>query len=241
MKYLLVVAMLLNISFAVQLTPMSQKISTDKDRNVLFEVINSSATLAASEFEALRITGHDENGVEIREETENLVVYPPQFIIKEKTSKKVRVSYRKKGFPKKQEVYRIIARELPIKVKEDKQSTKIKAGVKFIFTYEGLLYVGGDDTDAILDVVKVNDSKATLKAKVKNIGNMSSFVFVTTYNIVVRTNKGKVTLDKSYFEKFQGLRILPDESFVFNILKIKKLKGTKVKSITFEKKLLGKK
>ena len=235
MKYVVLITMLLEMAFAVQLTPMAQKITSAKNRNVVFDVINAEKRLAASEFEVLRITGHTADGKEIREDTDHVVIYPPQFIIKAQASKKVRVSYRKKALPALQEVYRVISRELPIKVEEVKADDKVKAGVKFLFTYEGLLFVGGDQKVSALDVSFKSNKKNSVEFNVKNLGNMSEFVSATSYKMVLKTSKGNVTLDKSYFGKFNGLRLLPNETFVFKASKIKKLKGATVTGVTLTK------
>ena len=232
MKYFVFLLILVQFGFAVQLSPMAHKIRSEKSRNVVFNVINTQDRLAASEFEVYRITGHTADGVEVREETDNVVVYPPQFIIKKQTVKKVRVSYRSKKIPLQQEVYRVVAKELPIKVEEEQTKEGVKAGVKFIFSYEGLLFVGGDQKPVKMEVGNVENSSKEAIVSVKNLGNMSEYVGPKAYEMKVYTDKGTVVLDKSYLRDFAGLRILPNETFDFRIQKIKKLKGLKVNKVT---------
>ncbi len=234
MKYLITGLFLIQSLLAVQLSPMTNEINTIKKRNVTYIVKNSDADMAAAECKILKVVGHEKSGKEIREETDEVVLYPTQFVLQPKETKGIRVNYTKSVLPKKEQVYRVLANQLALNLKEKPKGTKVKAGMKFIFSYEGLLFVGGEGEPQVHANI-AGDQKDRLMVTIHNSGGKSSFVHPEHYIFTAVTDKGPVHLSKEALAKFSGVRLLPDESFTFTVDKIFALKDRVVRSITVQK------
>lgn len=231
MKYAILVLILAQSLFSVQLTPITQRIDSVKSRNLTFTVKNIDKDMAAAECSILKVVGHDKDGKEIREETDDVVIYPSQFVLQEKESKGIRVNYTKSSLPKKEVVYRVLATQLALKLKEESKGSKVKGAMKFIFSYEGLLFVGAKEEKAKISSTLENISKDSFSIRLHNYGIASHFVHVNHFDFTIETQTGSVQLSEKDFGKFGGIRLLPDESFVVTLSKTEKLQGKTLKSI----------
>ncbi len=235
MKYFLVGALLVQALVAVQLTPMTYEIKSIKKRNITYSVKNTEKELAAAECKVLKVVGHDKQGREIREETQDVVLYPSQLVLQPLETKGIRVNYTRNSLPKKEAVYRVLATQLALNLQEDAARKDVKAGMKFIFSYEGLLFVGGTSVNKRLITEVHEDRPNSLALDMTNSSTKSSFVHVKHYDFIAHTNKGEVKLAAKDFGKFGGIRLLPDETFRLHIAKSGSLKGLTVKTIVVEK------
>ena len=220
---------------AVQLTPMTYEIKSIKKRNITYSVKNTEKKLAAAECKILKVVGHDKEGREIREETQDVVLYPSQFVLQPEETKGIRVNYTKNKLPEKEAVYRVLATQLALNLKEETTGKDIKAGMKFIFSYEGLLFVGGSSVKKNLDTKVHDDQPSSLLLDMTNSSTKSTFVHVKHYSFVAHTNKGEVTLTDKDFGKFGGIRLLPDETFTLKINKNHALKDLTVTTLVVQK------
>lgn len=236
MKYILVGFFLLQFLFSVQLTPMTHDIVSMKKRNVTYNVINTEKKLAAAECKVFKVIGHDKKGLEIREETQAVVLYPSQFILQPLERKSIRLNYTGLKLPQKQEVYRVVANELALNLKEAKKGTKIEAGMKFIFSYEGLLFVGGSFEGARISTKVYDDGKESVVFDMTNTSSMSHYIHMKHFDFMVQTDRGEVKLQKDDFGAFGGIRLLPDETFTVKLNKKGTLKNLKVLSIVIKEK-----
>ena len=236
MKYIIIGVLLAQSLFSVQLTPITQRIDSSKSRNITFTVKNTDKDMAAAECSILKVIGHDKNGAEIREETDDVVVYPSQFVLQEKESKGIRVNYTKSALPEKEAVYRVLATQLALNLKEQSQGAKVKGAMKFIFSYEGLLFVGKNEDKAIITSTLEEISKDSFSIKMRNDGIASHFVHVNHFDFKIQTDDGELLLKEKDFGKFGGIRLLPDESFVLTLSKNESFKSKKFTSITITSK-----
>jgi len=232
MKYAILVLILAQSLFSVQLTPITQRIDSPKSRNLTFTVKNIDKDMAAAECSILKVVGHDENGVEIREETDDVVIYPSQFVLQEQESKGVRVNYTKSTLPQKEAVYRVLATQLALNLKEESKGSKVKGAMKFIFSYEGLLFVGAKEEKPNITSTLENVSKSNISIKMHNNGVASHFIHVNHFDFTIETATTSIKLTEKDFGKFGGIRLLPDESFVVTLDKNEQLQGKTLKSIT---------
>ncbi len=232
MKYAILVLLLAQTLFSVQLTPITQRIDSAKSRNLTFTIKNIDKDMAAAECKILKVVGHDKNGVEIREETDDVVVYPSQFVLQENESKGVRVNYTKSALPQKESVYRVLATQLALNLKEESKGTKVKGAMKFIFSYEGLLFVGAKEEKANINSSLENISENSFSIKIHNSGKASHFIHINHFDFIIDTQNGPVKLDENDFGKFGGIRLLPDETFVVTLSKSDALQGKILQDIS---------
>ena len=232
MKYVLIGMLLAQSLFSVQLAPITQRIDSAKGRNISFVVKNTDKDMAAAECSILKVVGHDENGVEIREETDDVVIYPSQIVLQEKEDKGVRVNYTKSTLPEKEEVYRVLATQLSLNLKEETKGSDVKAAMKFVFSYEGLLFVGAEEEKAIISSTLENITNDSFSIKMTNDGIASHFVHVQHFDFKIKTQDETIELVEKDFGKFGGIRLLPDETFILTLKKDNKLQGKTLTNIS---------
>lgn len=237
MKYVFMGIIFIQSLFSVQLTPITQTIDSMKKRNITFTVSNTNDRLVAAECTILKLVGHDKDGKEIRQETDDVVVYPSQFVLSVKGKKGVRVNYTKTKLPEKEAVYRVLATQLSLNLKEEKKATKISGSMKFVFSYEGLLFVGGKEGKTDITSSLVKDEGKTYAVTMTNKGFISKFVHVQHFDFILTTDKGEIKLTDKDFGTYGGIRLLPDESFVLHLPKIASLKGQKLLRMSITEKV----
>ncbi|MCK5882901.1 MAG: molecular chaperone [Bacteriovoracaceae bacterium] len=136
MKSLLTLVLFLisTIAYSYTVTPIIQTFkAAGKGSSKTFLIENSSDTPVSLEFEiTTRFIKKD--GKETRVESEDFMVYPLQVTLKPNSKRNIRVSWVGEKKPEKELPYRMIVRQLPIKMKGD-------TGVKFLFEYVASLYV----------------------------------------------------------------------------------------------------
>jgi len=231
MKFMLVGLLNLQFIFAINLTPMVHEIGSLKKRNITYRISNPEKSLAAVECKILEVVGHDKLGQEIRKETTDMVLYPSQFILKAETSRNLRLNYIKKFLPKKQKVYRVIANQLALNLTNKSKSKDVQAGVKFLYSYEGLLFVGGDNSDITLQAQIKAETADGFILDLSNKSLVSAFVHVNHFDFYAQTNKGEIKLGKKDFGKMKGIRLLADETFIWSFHKDAALKGLQLKGM----------
>lgn len=236
MKYVIIGMLLAQSLFSVQLAPITQRIDSPKGRNITFVVKNTDKDMAAAECSILKVVGHDKNGVEIRKETDDVVIYPSQFVLQVKENKGVRVNYTKAALPKKEEVYRVLATQLSLNLKEEAKGSDVKGAMKFVFSYEGLLFVGAEEKTAIISSEIVDATKDSFSIKMHNDGIASHFVHVKHFDFKIKTENETIKLDEKDFGTFGGIRLLPDETFILSIKRSKQLQEKIFTDITVTQK-----
>jgi fimbrial chaperone protein len=114
----------------------------------------------------LNTAGADQRGT-----TNDIVVFPSQFVLPPTQRRSVRVAARYKEKPEIERTYRIIVRELPIDL--DGQTTQ-KSGVKVLTSYATAFYVRPHNPQAQLHLTGVEHRPDGLLFKIRNEGNAHS-------------------------------------------------------------------
>ncbi|NPA60456.1 MAG: fimbria/pilus periplasmic chaperone [Epsilonproteobacteria bacterium] len=223
--------------YGVTLYPMSADIVSKRDRNILFTVSNPTKEPVAVEFSVKKLL--DTSGKkEKRIDTTDVVWYPSQFVLGAGKSKHVRVRYVKSSLPKVEEVYRVIAKELDVDVSDKIERVpkdRIKATVKFRFTYEGLLFVSNGKVFPKLQISDFKKTHRGLEIYVTNNGTKSDVLNIRDYDIIVTVNGKDYLLTKQDVKKAEFRRILPGKTNKF-LLRYVKLPNGKIDSVRIERK-----
>lgn len=239
MKKIYVLLFLLSsIMYGVTLFPMSAEITSKRERNILFTVSNPTKEPVAVEFSVLRLLDTN-NNKEKRVKTTDVAYYPSQFVLAAGKSRNVRVRYLKSSLPKIEEVYRVIAKELDIDVTDKKPSVpknRIKASVKFRFTYEGLLFVNNGKVYPKLEIVSFKKSANGIEIVVENKGTKSEVLSPEDYNFIVTINSKDYLLTKKDLKKAEFRRTLPGKSNRYILRYIRSVPYKKISSIRIEPK-----
>ena len=224
-KYILLLLLLSSVVYGVTLFPMSADMVSKKSRKVLFTVSNPTKEPVAVEFSILRLLNTD-NNKEKRVKTSNVTYYPSQFVLAPGKSRNIRVRYMKNSLPKSEEVYRVIASELDIDVSDRKANTlkkRIKANIKFRFTYEGLLFVSDGKAYPKLEISSFEQREGVVDIVVQNSGTKSEILSSDNYNIIATVNSKEYLLTKEDLQEAEFRRILPRKSNRYTLKYIKNL------------------
>ena len=224
--------------FSITLSPLTQAIESKKSKHLIFTVHNPTKEPVAVDFKVLQLIDTD-NNQEQRVETNKVTYYPSQFVLGANKSKKVRLRYMGTTLPEREEVYRVIARELDIDVsdkKEEKSTTRVKATVKMRFTYAGLLFVHKPDAIAELklDAFEVSPSRE-ITLHMSNSGSASVVPNALHYNYLVTIRGREYKLLDEDLKGAEFRRVLTGKSNTFYLKNIVNLPSGKIESIKIEK------
>jgi len=224
--------------FSITMYPLIETISNLKKRQIVFKVSNPTERTVAADFSIKFLV--DTNGKkEKRIETQKVMAYPSQFVLKPKESKKIRVRYMGSVLPDVEEVYRIIAHELNIDVSDKMQKTttnKVEGQIKMRFTYEGLLFVHKPKAKANLKIktFEILDTNS-IKLTINNIGQASIVPNYNFYNFIIIIDNKEYLLTEKNLKDTKFKRILAGKENIL-ILKNIKLPQGKLNTVRLEKK-----
>jgi P pilus assembly chaperone PapD len=240
MKKIVILFILLHTwIYAVVMSPLTQTVDSRKKIHMTFMIGNPSKEPVAVDFSVLRLLDTN-NNKEKREITENVQVYPSQFVLKGKENKKVRVRYMGKKLPDIEEVYRIIAKELDIDVTDkavDAPEGKIKAQVKMRFTYEGLLFIKKPNSYPKFSINSIEEiANRVVKIVIKNSGKASAVPNAQNYNFIATVNNQPYLLTEDDLKGAEFRRVLAGNSNTFILKNITNLPKGTISSIKLEQK-----
>jgi P pilus assembly chaperone PapD len=237
-KKLFVLLLFFSYLKAVVLYPFYGTIDSKRVRNKLFTISNPTKEPVAVEFSVLRLLDTDGNK-EKRVKTQDVSYYPSQFVLAPGKSRNVRVRYNKSTLPSTEEVYRVIAKELDVDVTDrvdDAPKGKIKATVKFRFSYEGLLFVNNGKVQPNLTINSFKQIGRTLEIVVANTGTKSDVLTPNKYNILVTVNGKEYLLTPEDLKKAEFRRTLPGKTNRYRLRYIKHLPYGKITAVRLERK-----
>ncbi len=243
MKNLLLLLMASQLLYSVNMVPLYQTVDSKKSARMVYTLTNTSSEPIAVDFSILRVLNN--NGEkEQRVATDKVEAHPSQLVIKKGESKKVRVRYTGASLPATQEVYRVIAKELDISVKDEVRETikgKVAASIKMRYSYEGLLFVNQPNAVSQLKVDSFETSLSpegnrALKIVVGNSGTASKVVNIAQYNFLVTVNNQEYTLDKSDLIGLRAKRVLAGQNNTLLIPNIVSLPKGTIQSVRLESK-----
>lgn len=217
------------LSYGVTLEPIYSTIDSKRSKNITYSLSNPTKDPIAVQIFVFQLvdTTHKK---EYRIKTDKVSFYPTQVIINPLEEKKLRIRYNVSSLPDKEEVYRIIAKEIDVDVSDKihTKTNKIKMHIKMRFSYEGLLFVHRKDAQAVLSTKLVKHTKHGLVFSVHNSGTKSIFPSTRTCDFVV--NKIR-KLNKKDLKKSMFKRILPGQTQQFSIKHIRSIAAKKIQTI----------
>jgi len=240
-KILLLTLLLSSFALSVTLQPMLQVLDHKKKRHMIFSVYNPTKEPVAVNFDVQKLV-KNHNNKEQREATDKVSFYPSQFVLTSHATKKIRVRYMSNTLPNKEEVYRIIAKELDVDVSdkvENAPTDTIKAQVKMRLTYEGLLLVHKANAQDQLKVESFEEltsknDRRVVKMTINNSGDASSVPNTQNFNFIVTINGKEYKLTEDDTLKAEFRRVLAKDNNTFTLPNLK-LPSGKITAIRLEK------
>jgi len=238
MKKTIVLLLLLNIAYAITLTPLTETLDSKKKKYLIFKVKNPTAEPVAVDVSVLRVLSTDNNR-EKREPTDKISYYPSQFVLSPKDTKNIRIRYMGSKLPDIEEVYRVIAKELDIDVsdkKEDDSISEVRAKIKMRFTYEGLLLVHNPTSKPELKITSFKElPNRELSISITNNGTASIVPMARNYNFLVTIRGKEYLLQPEDLKGAEFRRALPRQTNTYYLKHIVNLPNGKIDSIRLER------
>jgi len=238
MKIIFFVTILINFLFSITLTPFYVTIDNKKENNVIFTVSNATKEPVPVNISVLELIANS-NQKETRVKTQKIEFYPEQFILNPKEIKNIRLRYQGSKLPAKEEVFRVIAKELNINVSDETNNTKpttVNAKIITKFTYEALLFVRQPTAKEKLEV-GLNKTSQGLDVTIKNSGTASVIPQFSAYDFIVTTIDNKeYKLLEDDLKGTKVKRVLAGKTNIFSLNNISSIPLNKIKNIRLERK-----
>lgn len=242
MKKLFLLVAFSSFLFSITLVPLTQTLDSKKKKNIIFTVKNPTSEPVAVTFSIKKVTLTDDRK-EKREDTNKVSYYPAQFVLKPKESQTIRIRYNGSKLPDIEEIYRIVAKELDVDVRDNIEKSsleKVSASIKMRFSYEGLLFVHQPNAQAKLKLdsfaeLHSNNSSRGISLTFSNSGTRSVLPHYSDYNFFVTIGGKEYKLLEEDLKKAEFRRVLAGKTSTFPIKNIVNLPSGKIESVRLEK------
>ncbi len=172
-----------------------------------------------------------EDGKELREATQDLVAFPPQFILKGNTSKRIKVGPRSRKPVDTERAYRVTIRELPInfEVPEDQVNQVYMANA-----YRTSFYLQPRRQEAILNVVGSGFENNKLWVVLQNEGNTHTHVQKPELSLTLSDGETIQLEENALLDSIAGqnLHAKMTRRFTFDLEELMKNRGAVKGAIT---------
>jgi fimbrial chaperone protein len=122
---------------AITVAPLSSTLDLNKTKSMLVTVFNNQTKSVAIKVNMLSWQ-LDENGQDIRKPTQDLLIFPEQFLLAPSSRRSIRIAYSETQAPSIEKSYRVIVQELPIDLAG---SNQVQSGVTVVTSYATAFYV----------------------------------------------------------------------------------------------------
>ncbi|MEK6749466.1 MAG: fimbria/pilus periplasmic chaperone [Pseudomonadota bacterium] len=153
-------------AWALKVGPMTGEWVLSATDHYELTVVNDKETTAPIKITALSRT-QDANGIEVRTPSDDLVIFPGQFLVKPNEQRVVRISLKKKLRPQIELAYRIIAEEIATKDVALKGS-----GVRFVTRFVTAMYIVPERPQPQIEFISARRESEGFSFTLKNTGNI---------------------------------------------------------------------
>ena len=172
------------VALAINVMPFSGELDLNKTPNYKIQVGNRSNKEAAVKI-SVQKWKFDRFGKEIREATNDLIIFPKRLLLAPNADRSVRVSYRNGVPPRTEESYRIIVEEVPLAKKQNRSREK-GASINVLTRYVTSFYVKPRNAESDIQVVEIssNNENNGFQLKIRNEGNAHTHFISPTMTIL---------------------------------------------------------
>jgi fimbrial chaperone protein len=122
----------------ISVSPISGELDLSRARTFLINVANTDDRAQVPVKVSVAKWGLDEHGRDLREPSDDLVVFPGQFILQPGEQRSVRVGARIKQPPEIEATYRVIISEVPVDLERERDR---ETGVRVVSAYATAFYI----------------------------------------------------------------------------------------------------
>ena len=174
----LAACVLLTIIFVIQATAADFQVQpttldlSSKVKSGVFSVINNGNEKIDFQV-SVKEWNQDEKGKDIYADTKEIIFFPKVMTVDPNSQRAIRIGL-KTPPSSKEKTYRLFVEEIPVQKKAEEVDTKknIKAGLTIAFRFSMPIFVKPFRPQEVCNIDKVEMSNGTIKAIVKNTGNV---------------------------------------------------------------------
>lgn len=200
-----------------QIQPMTMELSSSA-RSGVFSVINNNAKDKIDFQVSAKEWNQDEKGKDVLTDTQDIVFFPKVMTVDPNSQRAIRVGLKVPPSAR-EKTYRLFVQEIPTPKKTEEAKKNIQAGVSIAFRFSMPIFLRPIKPQETYMIDKVDMSKGSVKAMVKNTGNV---------HVKLRSVKfsGKAADGKELFTKeVAGWYILNGLSFPYEAVVPKDICG----------------
>jgi fimbrial chaperone protein len=199
-----------------QVQPMTMDLGA-REKSGVFSVINKGNDKIDFQV-SVQEWNQDEKGKDVYVDTKEIVFFPKVMTVEANSQRAIRIGLKTPPSAK-EKTFRIFVQEIPTPKKTDGEAKKINAGLTIAFRFSMPIFVKPLKPQEIYVIDKIEMSKGTAKAIVKNTGNVHVKLRAVTFS-------GKATDGKELFSKeVAGWYILNGLSFSYEAAVPKEICG----------------
>ncbi|MDH3325313.1 MAG: fimbria/pilus periplasmic chaperone [Gammaproteobacteria bacterium] len=219
----LITSFLSSVAMAINVMPFSGELDLTKKPNYKVQVGNRSDFEAAVKI-SVQKWKIDIDGVEIREPTNDLIVFPKRLLLKPKSDRSVRVSYRNGVPPRVEASYRIIVEEVPM-AKEKNQRRDKGASIKVLTRYVTSFYVKPRNALSEVKFIESSSQENGFQLRVRNEGNAHTH-FISPSVTIRQGGKKLIITDLELLKPFTNTNLLALSDRIYDWEVPESLRGT---------------
>ena len=219
----LITVFLSPLAMAINVMPFSGELDLTKTPNYKIQVGNKSNTEAAVKI-SVQKWAFDLDGVEVREPTNDLIVFPKRLLLKPKDDRSVRVSYRNGVPPRNEASYRIIVEEIPLAKKKNQVRGK-GASINVLTRYVTAFYVKPRNALSDVKFVESSSFENGFQLKIRNEGNAHTH-FISPSMKIKQGGETLIITDLELLKPFTNTNLFALSDRVYDWVVPESLRGT---------------
>jgi len=210
-------------AMAINVMPFSGELDLTKKPNYKIQVGNRSNVETAVKV-SVQKWKFDRFGEEIREPTNDLIVFPKRLLLKPREDRSVRVSYRNGVPPRIEASYRIIVEEVPLS-KSARRSNNKGASINVLTRYVTAFYVKPRNANAEIKFIESKRYENGFNVKVRNTGNAHTH-FISPSMTIRQGGEKLIITDLELLKPFTNTNLFASSDRVYDWVIPESLKGT---------------
>lgn len=198
-------------AMAFKLVPMVAQLTPNgSGKSQVFQITNNGQSRIAIQMK-VTTRKQDLQGNEIRESSDDFLIYPEQISLAPNDSRNVRLTYKGKEDIKSEQAYRLIAKQLPVEFETSSQQSQLK----FLFEYVASVYITPMDTSPKLEVTMQKMENQKIVLRIKNTG--SSHQLLKDISANIRFKNEDISFSKEIQDAWDATNLLADSEREFII------------------------
>jgi fimbrial chaperone protein len=152
----------------ISVSPLSSILDLNNSKSKILTVFNTSPAKSVAIKVTVRSWRLDKQGNDIRKASEDLLIFPGQFVLPPLSRRSIRISYQPPQAPPIEKSYRVIVQQVPVNLAGN---NKVQTGVNLVISYATAFYVEPSSAMSEVALEQVSVDAKKLHFTLNNSGN----------------------------------------------------------------------